>query len=85
MKTRTRTFTKQQLCIVFGLHSKTYKTYYYKRLREEYFTNEVLEQIGMTREDYNQVYRNRHFTFMQSKRIIDIFQIEKEELEELCG
>lgn len=80
MKIR-RTFTKQQLCIIFGLHSPSYQTFYYRRLRNEYFTDEVLTKIGMTPTDYSEVNRNRRFTYLQSLKIIEVFQIEPEELE----
>lgn len=77
-----RTLTKQDLCRIFGLVSPSGRCYY-GRLRLENFTDEVLAAIGITPEEYRKTSRGRHFTYEQTQRIIEHFELTREELKEV--
>ena len=69
--------TKGKLCEIFGLRSPKGKKYY-RKLREHIFTDEVLEELRLTVEDY----KRRQFTYAQTQRIIQKFDIQAHEIED---
>lgn len=75
-----RTLTKGELCVIFGIYSRSSGKPYYHRLRELYFTEKALEEMDISLEEYRQT--NAAFTFDQTKRIIEYFDIKPEEIPE---
>ena len=76
-KLRMRAFYKYDLCRIFGLFYSGGKPNY-KHLRRYYLTDSVLEEIGMTPEEYK---NNRMFTFKQSRKIADILGVTPEDFQ----
>jgi hypothetical protein len=54
---------------------------YYKKLRRQYFTDDILERIQITVTEYENLRGGKPFTFAQTCAIIQAFSIEAEELE----
>lgn len=79
-----RILTKADLCIIFGEYSRTSSLKYTGKLRQIYFTDEALEQMNITLDRFNQIRGGRSFSYAESQRIIEYFQINKEELNEHC-
>lgn len=71
--------SKKELCRIFGLYSQMTGTCYYKLLRQKVFTDEALEGMGMTIEDYKKV---KVFDSVTSAKIMKYFNIDQSELEE---
>jgi len=67
-----RLLSKGELCVKLGLFSARSGRKYYKTLNTHYFTDEVLLQIGMTRDRYR---RTRVFNADQTTKIKGIFKI----------
>lgn len=82
-KTPARTLTKSALCRIFGLYSRRSGKCYYEKLRETYFTNDALEKMGITQQEYEKRVGGKPFTFEQSERIIAHFRITREELTDI--
>lgn len=82
---KVRLLDKATLCIIFGEYSKSSFTYYYTNLRQRYFTDEVLSDLGISIERYRSVIGGNYFTFAESKRIIEYFDITEDELQEFDG
>ncbi len=80
-----RTITKKELCILFGLVSPSGRTIYYKKLVTDYFTDEVLQRLGLERADYADLRGGKPFSFEQTRAIIRAFDIREEELSALYG
>jgi len=69
--------SKKQLAIVFGFYSPGSARARTERLREEVFTDVVLEELGISEEFYKS---RRIFPARESKAIMDYFNIEKDDL-----
>jgi hypothetical protein len=74
---KIRPLSKSDLCEIFGMVSAGGHNYYGK-LRKLIFTDKVLSELNISKDRYNRV---RTFTYLESKRIIEFFQIEKHEME----
>ena len=70
--------SKKEIALYFNLVTSS-GMIKYKSLREHFFTETVLSQIGMTGEEYNKA---RIFTYQQTKEIIKIFEIEQKDIHE---
>ncbi|MEL6140315.1 MAG: hypothetical protein AAFU67_01715, partial [Bacteroidota bacterium] len=75
-----KTLYKSELADIFGLRAASGRIYYTK-LRELYFTDEALNKLGISPEDYAKV-RQRPFDYIQTQRIIEFFNITPEEIME---
>jgi hypothetical protein len=65
--------SKKDLCIQLGLHSPNMR-YYYNLLRRDYFTDDALQILQLTPEQYNKI---RIFSKQQSFIIVNqLFQSE---------
>lgn len=71
--------SKYQLAILFDLVYPAGGANYLE-LRRGYFTNEVLAKLGISEEQYSKI---RRFSYEQTIRILDIFSIEKEDVESM--
>lgn len=80
---KIRPLNKKDLCVIFGLTSHSSGRAYYPELKKRYFTREALEKIGMSDEEYNSIRCGKFFSFDQSKRIIEHFNILAEDLESI--
>ena len=69
------TITKKDLAVHFGLLSKSGKTIYYKKLRRDFFTDQVLNELGITAAEYNALKGGRPFSFQQSQKIKLLFEL----------
>lgn len=78
-----RLLSKGSLCIIFGEYARGSMKNYYGKLRQYYFTNEVLSEIGITPDRYDEIKGGQTFTFHESRQIIDYFKITEDELTEL--
>lgn len=67
--------TKKELCYIFGLVNNSGRRYSDK-LRKELFTDEVLNKLDLSIEEYRKM---RTFTFTQSRIIIELFDIQENE------
>ena len=67
--------SKGELCDRLGLVSARSGRRYYETLNKRYFTTEILEKLGMTREQYR---RTRVFSATQSQKLAQIFKIGEE-------
>ncbi|MCB0707437.1 MAG: hypothetical protein KDC34_19105 [Saprospiraceae bacterium] len=78
-----RRLSKGDLCRIFGLYSRSSGIVYYQTLRNDYFTDEDLEALGITRKRYNNIKGSRQFSFAESRRIIEYFKIESYEIDQI--
>lgn len=67
-----RTISKGELCRILKLYSVRSGRMYYHRLNTRYFTNEVLEQLNISREAYSRI---KVFDIVQTQNILKIFKI----------
>lgn len=69
--TTTKSFiiTKKELAVMLNCVSPS-GVIYYQKLKKFYFNDEILSQIGITRERYRIVNRGA-FSIEESKRIVD--------------
>jgi len=72
--------SKGDLCVIMGLYSRSSGRRYYHRLRTEVFTDEALSQLGIDQDDYARI---RVFNPLQTKKIVELYGIEKEQMEDL--
>lgn len=70
--------SKKEIALYFDLVTSS-GMIKYKSLRDHFFTDTVLSQIEMTREEFN---KTRIFTYQQTKAIIRIFEIELSDIHE---
>jgi len=70
--------SKKRLAIIFELYSRRTGRHYPERLRKEVFTDTVLQEIGLTVEDYR---RTRVFDAVTTMKIISYFSIPKDALD----
>lgn len=82
MNTTQRTFNKADLCYIFGLFSAKSNKVYYSQLKKIYFTEEAMKELGITPERYSQITAGRTFSFNETKKIIEYFNIQPEEMTE---
>jgi len=69
--------SKKELAIIFGFFSPASGRAKTQRLRDEVFTDTVLEELNISQETYR---RRRTFNADQTKRIKDYFQITADDL-----
>ncbi len=68
----TKSFlTKKELCIHLWLHNGSVTRLYYFKLREDYFTDDVLKQMGLTLLAYQKI---RRFNRKQTAFILKHFK-----------
>ncbi len=77
-KTR-RLINKGDLCRFFNLNRGNKLDY--QKLRRKILTDEVLEELGLTPEEYTKI--RSDFSFELTKKVIEYFQIEADEIDEL--
>ncbi len=66
--------TKKELCIKLGLHNESVTRFYYQKLRKLYFTDTVLQKMGLDDGHYKSIRR------FNKKHTAFIFQNFKEDL-----
>lgn len=64
--------SKGELCDRLGLVSARSGRRYYQTLHTKFFTDEILQNLGITREQYR---RTRVFNAAQSKKLVQMFKI----------
>ena len=64
--------SKGELCDQLGLVSARSGRRYYEILNKRYFTDEILQNLGMTREQYR---RTRVFSVAHSQKLAKLFKI----------
>lgn len=64
--------SKGELCDRLGLVSARSGRRYYASLTKQYFTDEILQKLGMTRDQYR---RTRVFSAAQSQKLIQLFDL----------
>lgn len=69
--------SKKQLAILFDFHSHKTGRHYTDRLRAQVFTDTVLEELEIDPDTYK---KTRTFDAGTTKRILDYFQITKDDL-----
>lgn len=74
-----RLMTKGDLCEIFGFVSKSSGEKYYGQLRKMILTDEVLEQIGIDPERYEEITGRMTFNYLETKKIVDFFKIDPAE------
>lgn len=72
--------SKFQIAQLFGLVNLKSSTYNSRELRSGYFTDEVLELLGLDAETYRKI---RRFTYKQSLLIVEIFQFDNDDLNQI--
>lgn len=72
MSTQILTVTKKQLCIWLGLVQPAGKLDY-RALHRDYFTDKMLDSIGLTPDLYR---RKRRFDSVQTRKIIEILNLQ---------
>ena len=82
--TPVRALTKKDFCHILGLTSVSGRTAYYRKLRQQYFTPEILTQVGITEQRYRSLVGGMPFTYVETTRLIAVFQIGADELEAYC-
>lgn len=75
-----RLLNKASLCYIFGEYTRGSNKPYYSKLRQFYFTDEVLQELNISEDRYNEVNGGHSFTFSESIRIIQYFKISLDEL-----
>lgn len=83
MKLR-RLLTKRDLCRIFGLFSAKTDLFYYKTLREQVMTDEVLDRLEISPERYSSIRGPKTFFYPESLRIIRYFNIERKQNRSHC-
>lgn len=68
--------TKKEICVHFGLVSPSGKTIYYKKLREHFFNDQALTDLGISPDEYTSLRGGKPFTFHQSRKILEYFDID---------
>lgn len=71
--------SKGDLCRIFGKCNLTNGTCYYSSLRDEIMTDEVLKELGIPIARYNSIKGKSRFTYLETLRIIQYFNIEESE------
>ncbi len=74
-----RRISKYDLAVLYGLtlFSEDAKKIDGKALEKGWFTDEVLDSLSLSREEYKKI---KIFTFPQTLKIIELFAIDKEDL-----
>lgn len=67
-----RLLTKGELCKILGLSSVKSGRLYYDRLGTQYFTDEILRKLKISREKYR---RMKVFNAVQTQQIMQFFRI----------
>jgi hypothetical protein len=67
-----RLITKGELCRVLGLQSVKSGRLYYHQLNTQYFTDEILRKLKLTRSKYR---RMKVFNAVQTQEIMKLFRI----------
>lgn len=78
---KKRCLSKSDLCHIFGAIFYSSGTPNYRRLRTEYFQEEVLQKLEISPDRYARIVGGRTFNYEESQKIINYFNIEHYELE----